>query len=258
MTRRVVSALNLKSPRPIRYEDFELICRTSQIPAELQEQARDFLANAVTGFGELIARERPLRSRKGDRHAITKAINHLRRAEYLLKQEMGPAGLRALRLSGRQIAPALSDAWLRSRFPNDFEPPSELCRTMGSSPLRASQRDSDWRSEAENQLLDYRLGFMERWGNIAIPNLLADQIRGLENGRRFIVHLPDGRTPLRDRAYMLAALAELWRKIGRRPTSGNSQFGSFCEAVFEAIGWLTEGVKSALSDAIKLRGRLYR
>jgi hypothetical protein len=258
MTRRVVRALNLKPPRPISSENFDLICRTSQIPTGQQEKVRDFLASAVAGFEELIARERRLPSRKSNRRAITRAINHLRRAEYLLKQKMGPAGLRALRLSGRQIAPAISDAWLHSRFPNDFEPPSQLYWRTGYNPLRPSLRDSDWLSESENRLLDYRVGFMERWGSLAIPKLLADQISGLENGRRLIVHLPGGRTPLRNRAYMLAALAELWGKIGRRPASGNSQFGSFCEAVFEAIGWPTEGVKSALPDAIKLRRRLYR
>jgi len=59
--------------------------------------------------------------------------------------------------------------------------------------------------------------------------------------------------PLDHRAYFLAALAELWHRFGGRPTSGlKSKFGAFCEAVFEAIGWPTEGVSSALPDAIKL------
>jgi hypothetical protein len=254
MTRRVVRALDIRSPRPISSENFELIYRTFRIPAEQQEKVRDFLANAVAQFGELTAREHTVPTRKSDRLAITRIIQHMRRAQYLLKHEMGPAGLRALRLSGRQIAPAISDAWLQSWFPNDFEPPMPAAR----NPLRPSYRDSDRLTEAENLLLDYRVEFLGRWGSIAIPKLLADQINGLENGRRLIVSLPDGRTPLKIRAYMLAALAELWRKIGRRPTSGNSQFGSFCEAIFDAIGWPTEGVKSALPAAIKLRGRLYR
>jgi hypothetical protein len=259
MTRRAVRALDLKPPRPISSENFDLICRTSQIPTEQQEQVRDFLADVVAGFGELIARERMLPSRKSDRRAITRAINHLRRAEYLLKQKMGPAGLRALRLSGRKIAPAISDVWLHSRFPNDFEPPSEGYRPTGYNPLRPSPRDSDRLLEAENRLLDYRVDFVERWGSIAIPELLADQISVLEDGRRLIVHLPDGRTPLRKRAYMLAALAALWRRLGRRPTSGaNSEFGAFCEGVLEALGWPTEGVNSALPQAITLSRRLYR
>ena len=96
-------------------------------------------------------------------------------------------------------------------------------------------------------------------GGAAIAKLLADVITALEDGHRLIVRLPDGRKPLTHRAYMLAALAQLWHRLGRRPTSGaNSRFGVFCEAVFEAIGWPTEGVNSALPSAIKLSRRLYR
>ena len=246
----------------------ELICRTSHIPTKQHDEVRDFLADAVAGFRRAIADERKLPSRKDDRLAITRAIDHLRRAEHLVKQIKGPAGRRALRVSGRQIAPVVSDAWLQRRFPNDFEAPSEVYRVAGYNPLRPSPRDpelhpslrdSDRLSEAENRSLDNRVDFMGRWGGTAIAKLLADEITALEDGRRSIVHLPGGRKPLTHRAYMLAALAELWRRLGRRPTSGaNSQFGAFCENVFEAIGWPTEGANSALASAITLSRRLYR
>jgi hypothetical protein len=259
MTRRVVRAADLKPPRAITSENFDLICRISQIPREQQDGVRDFLAHAVAVFGEAIADERALPSRKDDREAIAAAIEDLRRAEYELKHIKGPAGRRALRLSGRQIARAVSDAWLQSRFPNEFEAPEKVYPPSGYNPFRPRLRDSEWQDEAENRSLDYRVDFMGRWGSTAIAKLLADVITALDAGRRFIVHLPDGRKPLTHRTYMLAALAQLWRNLGRRPTSGaNSQFGAFCEVVFVAIGWPTEGVNSTLPNAIRLWRRLYR
>jgi hypothetical protein len=73
----------------------------------------------------------------------------------------------------------------------------------------------------------------------------------LDDARRHIVELPKGRKPLEYRNYLMAALAELWCRLGRQPTSGaRSQFGEFCECVFVALGWPTEGVNAALSDAI--------
>jgi arylsulfatase A-like enzyme len=38
----------------------------------------------------------------------------------------------------------------------------------------------------------------------------------------------------------------VWHRLGRQPTGGiTSQFGAFCEAVFDAIAWPTEGVNAA-------------
>jgi hypothetical protein len=254
----IVRAVDLEPPSPITTENFELICRMFHIPAEQRDEVRDFLADAVAGFREVMGRERTLPSRKEDRLALMRAIDRLRKAESLLKQIKGPAGRRALRLAGRQIAPAVSDAWMKRRFPNDFEAPSEVSPPAGSGAFRPSPRDSDWLSEAENRLLDYRIDFMKRRGGAALAKLIADEIRALEDGRRLVVALPVGRKPLIHRAYMLAALAQLWRRLGRPPTSGNSRFGAFCEVVFDTIGWPTEGVNSALASAIRLSRRLYR
>jgi hypothetical protein len=259
MRRRAVRAADLLPPRAISSEDFDLICRTSKIPTERREEVREFLADAVAEFGEVMARARTLPSRQSDRRAIGGAINNLRRAENRLKQKMGPAGLRALRLSGREIGFAVSDAWLRTRFPNEFDAPTDVNQHPNHNPLRLRPRDTDWLSERETRLLDYRVDFVRRHGGTVITKLLHYHIAALEKGLRFIVDLPDGPEPLRQRAYMLAALAELWRRIGLRPTSGaNSRFGSFCESVFDAIGWPTEGVNSALPDAINLWRTLYR
>ena len=56
----------------------------------------------------------------------------------------------------------------------------------------------------------------------------------MEEAHRHIVQLLNGREPLEYRNYLMAALAELWWRLGKRPTSGmGSKFGAFCEAAFE-------------------------
>jgi hypothetical protein len=254
MVRRVVRATDLEPPQQISGDDFDNICGTFKIRRPQQDEVRNFLSELVEGFGAAIVRDRSFPNRRQDRRALKSAINHLRWTQILLKQKKGPPGQRALNLAGRIVAAAISDAWLRKRFPNEFVEVSPA----DYDPLPLWPLATDFLSEMENRSLGNRIDFMSRHGGAAIDKLLSDEIAALEKGLRFIIALPDGRRPLRHRAYMLAALAEVWRRIGRRPTSGNSQFGSFCEAVFEAIGWPTEGVKSALPDAIRLRAKLYR
>ena len=259
MVQRVVRAAELKPPLPVSADHFDNICGTFNIRRQQQDEVRNSLTDLVEGFGAAIARDLSFPSRDQDRLAIKKAINYLRAAEILLKAKKGPAGLRALKLAGQHIAPAVADSWLQSRFSDEFIGLTELDPPADYNPLRLRPRDADRLSERENRLLDHRIDFMIRHGGSAIAKLLSDEIAALEKGLLSIYRLPPGRKPLTHRAYMLAALAEIWRRLGRRPTSGlNSRFGSFCEAVFEAIGWPTEGVESALPDAIKLWRRLYR
>jgi hypothetical protein len=55
------------------------------------------------------------------------------------------------------------------------------------------------------------------------------------------------------RLYFLANLARFWHELGKSVSGGpRSLFVSFCEAVSEAVGWPTEGVASAVPDAIEL------
>ena len=92
-----------------------------------------------------------------------------------------------------------------------------------------------------------------------IVAVLAELARGLDDARRRIVELPDGRKPLELREYLMAALAQLWHQLGKTPTAGmRSKFGQFCENVFDAVGWPTDGVNAALSDAIATWRRLDR
>jgi hypothetical protein len=260
MFRKVVRAAELLPPRRISNEDFAAICKTSDIAREMRAAARDFLDDAVNGFAEAITNAEALPSRKPDRLAIERAIADLRSAQHRLKRRTGPAGAMGSRVAGRHIAPALSVSWMRRHFPGDSATPNPIYwppdERGGRDPFggREPSRPIDTDALSEQQ----RIEFMATRGSAAIAALLGDIVDALDSGRRAIVQLPDGRKPLENRAYMLAALAELWHRLGRRPATGiNSQFGSFSETVFEAIGWPTDGVNAALRDAIKLWRYLY-
>jgi hypothetical protein len=255
----VVRAADLGPPRPIDDEDFAEICATSAIRVNQHEAVRDFLDEAVTGFGDYLRGERALPSREADRLAIMKAAKDLRRAQQRLKKKTGPAGRLGLKMAGRQMAPMISASWMRRRFPGDPAVPDPIYwpvdNRSGRTPARTPARPID----TDDLSLGQRIGFMRQRSALATVALLGDIADALEAGRLAIVHLPDGRKPLECRAFMLAALAELWHRLGRKPTSGiNSKFGAFCEAVFEAIGWPTKGVNYALSEAIALWRSRYR
>jgi hypothetical protein len=260
MSRHVVRAAEFGPPRRIDDDHFETICRVNHIAAEQQAAVREFLDEAGRVFAGAIAGDKTLSNRKADRSAIEQAIAALERAQQFLKKPPGQAGQFGLRVAGRAIAPAISGAWMRERFPDDPVKPRPVLWPLDDR----SGRDPPWPMperpiDADALSLGRRTAFMERRGGSAISALLNDIAAALDSGRRAIVLLPDGRKPLERRAYMLAGLAELWRILGRRPTSGiKSEFGAFAEGVFETIGWPTEGVNAALADAIALWRRLYR
>ena len=162
-----------------------------------------------------------------------------------LNQRGGPAGLLALRRAGHILASTL------------YGPLDDIPWLEGYIPSRPPIRERAPQAYVDE--LQRRVQFMEQHGGEAIVELLRDLNGALENGRRSIIRLPSGRKPLTHRSYLLAALAELWHRLDRRPTTGvRSRFGEFCEAVFVAIGWSTEGVNSALPDAINLWRSRYR
>jgi hypothetical protein len=72
-----------------------------------------------------------------------------------------------------------------------------------------------------------------------------------------------GRKPLIRRRDLIANLAQIWESLDRRvTTSQHSDFAAFCELVCEGIGWPTEGLVSALPDAVRhwrnLPGKIHR
>jgi len=259
MTRKVVRAADLKPPCLISDDDFAALCATHKIKTSEHSAIRGFLIEVTAEFGNAMRETRTLPARKADRLAVVRAIADLRRAQHQLQRRTGPAGAAGLRAAGRDIASAIPVSWMRRHFADDPAVPAAVHWPTDDRSGRTPARVPARRMDADDLSLDERVGFMGRHGAEAIAALIGDIMGALENGRRAIVHLPPGRKPLEYRAYMLAALAELWYRLGRQPKSGiNSQYGSFAEAVCDAIGWPSEGVNSALPDAIRLWRRLYR
>jgi hypothetical protein len=113
--------------------------------------------------------------------------------------------------------------------------------------------------DVEDLSLDDRIYMTTNRGGDVISAILAELAQGLDNARQRIVELPDGRKPLEIRRYLMAALAQLWHQLGRKPTPGRrSKFGQFCEDVLAGIGWPTDGVNAALPGAIATWRQLYR
>jgi hypothetical protein len=258
MRQRPVRLVDLKPPRRIDNDTFDAICRTCEVPDTGRAALRDLLQDAVAGFASHITSQQRLPTRTAYRLAIERAIENLRYAERGLRK-LGPIGRRGLNTGGRHIASAISALWMRRRFPGERAIPDTIYWPEGDSGFRATARVPSRPTDLEELFLDQRIRFMEWRGADAIPELLGDFIASLTHARNAIVQLPGGRKPLDIRRFMLAALAESWHRLGRRPTTGiNSKFGAYREAVFDAIGWPTEGVNAALMEAIVLWRERYR
>lgn len=248
-------------PGQISQDDFEAICRDSHIPNASRADLREILDEAIEGFGLSISRQRGLPSRQYDSKTFDSAIKAIRKAQHFMKNKPGLAGQQGLRTAARQIGSIVSASWMRDRFPNDGLTPSPRFWPVDDYDLREPSRWAipDRSTELDDLSLNERVGFMRAKGSVAIAALLEDIAAALEAGRGAILRLPSGRKPMETRKYMLAGLANVWNQLGRTPTTGSkSKFGEFCESVFDAIGWPTDGVNAALEEAIKLWSNLYR
>jgi hypothetical protein len=258
MERKVTRVADLPIPYRISDPDFATICRISAVPTAQRDEVRAFLDETVTAFGERITQEQKLPTREADRRVIARAIDHLQKAQRQLTKRMGPAGGLGLQRAGRHIASAISVSWMQERFPTYRDTPATIYFPPDDRDGREDFRTPSRPTDVDSLSLHQRVQFMERRSDLAFAALIGDLADALERGRRAIVQIPTGRKPLTLRNYMLAGLAEIWKRLGRRPTSGaTSQFGDFCECVFEGIGWPTTGVNSALAEAINLWRQRY-
>ena len=86
----------------------------------------------------------------------------------------------------------------------------------------------------------------------AVLSALEDAIKSALENFTFLPGAKGGRRPLVLRHYFLINLAEFWHdRIGQVRVGQKSEFVTFCEAVSEAIGWPTDGLVSAVSDAVR-------
>jgi hypothetical protein len=254
MVRSVVRAAALPPPRRINDESFSNICHDFGIVERRHQEVRVFLDDCATAFAEVIRTRQGLPTRRDDRLNIERAARDIRNASRLLNQAKGPAARSRLRAAGTRIGPLVSAPWLRWKFPNDpnAPPPRYWNDSSARSPVSGLPID------VEDISLYDRISFATRRSHDVIAAVLAELAQALDDARQRIVELPDGRKPLETRNYLMAALAQLWGRLGRRPTPGRrSNFGQFCEDIFIAIGWPAQGVNAALPDAIAMWRQLY-
>ncbi len=248
----IVRAKDLGPPKPISDADFEEICGTFKVPRRARADLRLRLDRLVKNFAIETENAGQQPSPKRDAQGIKKALSDIQKARTGFRAR-GPAARIALDALAPWIGPMVSARWLRYHFPADPlvpkpkdppEPRGDRRRWLGEQ------------YDIEDLSLYERKGFVGDRPVETISALLHDVERGLEDALRSFRFQPGargGRKPLERRRYFLANLAELWRKLGKPVRGGpRSQFVAFCEAVSEAIGWPTEGVASAVPDAIRL------
>jgi len=236
--RKVVRAADLPPPRRVSDEDFDALCVTFDVERDERQALRQQLDNIVDVFASRLLEERRRPDRQGDRDWLSDALKATQKARAALPSRPGKAAEHPVRVGGALLNPVITVSWLVEKFPafgellakrEEWKPGNDVSAT-----IRAEFIDRE-----TLPVLSALLGEVELVLQVAV-NLLP-LMPGGKGGRQRLTH----------RAHMIANLTQCWRSLGRTPTSGpNSPFTAFCEAVFDAIGWPTEGVEAAVPDAL--------
>ena len=246
----VVRATDIGPPKPISDSDFVEICSTFEVSLGGQAALRARLDRLVEKFASEVKNARHKPSPKRDAQDIKSALTDIQKARSKFRAR-GPAARIALNAMAPWVGPMVSARWLRHHFPADALVPKPK---DPPGPRGDRRRWLGEQYDIEDLSLKERKGFVGDHPVETIGALLHDVEQGLNDALRSLRFFQKGgRKPLTFRLYFLANLACIWCELGN-PVSGGptSQFVAFCEAVSEAIHWPTEGVASAIPDAIKL------
>jgi hypothetical protein len=261
-TKKKLRAEDIKEPRKINDDDFEDICATFDIRKDAAEFLREFLDEFVDAFVEAIRRDHGSPTMTADRDVLKESLSAVEKARQTFERKVGPAGLRALRAFGHKLGPALSARWLREQIPDAELPQQTLYDGPGyfgpsdRAPDRLPARPPVGREyDVEDLSINDRAQCVSGQPLQVICAFLSLVEVGLTESLQGMLHLPGargGQKPLVRRKDGLINLAQAWHNLGRKPTSGaNSQFLAFCEAIFAATGWPTDGIQAAVPGAIK-------
>jgi len=243
-------------PKRIQDIDWEAICRTSGISRQHAQSVRKGLDDLFDAFATWMRNERTLPDRGSDRERVKEALSHIQEAVTAISR-LGPSGHLAFKAVSPFLAPMLTAQWMNESFPNDDWAPQKSSlpdestgwREAPRAPIRASKYF------IEEHSLEARYQFV---GHAPVRTTDA-ALKEIEKGVNNVLHAFDlqprskgGQEPLYFRHYMIVNLVEIWVEIGKRPSSSpNSLCTSFCESVAAAMGWPSEGLSSAMPDAIK-------
>jgi hypothetical protein len=251
------------SPKRITDKDWGAICKTSGIPSEDGQRLKKRLDGLVDEFATWMRGERTQPDRKSDREQVIDILSDINAAAAQI-DKLGPAGHLAFKAISPFVASMLSAQWMNESFPDDGDTPKRSSVPVESSDSRQrpshrpSIRAGTYFEDSlfiEEHSLETRLQFVRQKPVKTMGAALKMITEGLSQVVRAFDLQPrsrGGQEPLRYRHYALINLIGMWSELGKEPSSGpNSDCTAFCESIAVAMGWPSEGLSSAMPDAMK-------
>jgi hypothetical protein len=237
-------------PNRVPQEKVSEICEWLGVSHRLAAEVKNNLDDLVDYVHESMSQKKAA-DRKGDRGRIS---NMLAQIEDTRRQLRGMSidGRLAVRSTAKRLADILSGDWLRYHFPS--EAPSKPM-LGGRPPMRQPTRGT-----TNEDVIYFNYQFIRDQAPETLNALLRDLELGLASALTSFDSVPGargGRQTLTHRHLVILNLANIWLRLGEKPVgTQGSNFAAFCAAIFEAIGWPTDGLESAIPDAIRsLRNR---
>jgi hypothetical protein len=257
---KVLRVDELQVPKKLENDDFDLISQNCNIPQPARSDLKECLASLVQEFDRWMKEDRLKPHRSSDRDHLNDALSRI--GEIINDiSNVGPLGRLAMEDVSAAVAPMLSARWMNAKFPDDDYAPRKSPVPLAASGERTASRTQLRGPEyfIEEYSLEARMQFVSRRSVKVTAAALETIKKGLEAAIRSIDRQPGsrgGRKRIIYRHFLLINLAQVWSDLGKQVASGDSDFTTFCESVAEAIGWPTEGIKSAIPKAVAdLRNR---
>jgi hypothetical protein len=233
-------------PKRVSQEKVSEICGGLGISDRHAAEVKNLLDDLVDYVLESMSQKKAA-NRKGDRDRITNMRDWVEDIREQL-QDMRIDGRLAVRSTAEPLADILSGDWIRHRFPNDAPSKPMLGRNRPTT-----HQSPRVRTDADVTYFNYE--FIRDRAPETLNALLRDLQSALASALTSLNSHPGvlgGRQPLTHRHIVIFNLANIWQQIGKKPVSTrNSDFAVFCETIFEAMGWPSDGLDSAIPDAIK-------
>jgi hypothetical protein len=243
-------------PIPKRIEDdvWETICEAYGIPSADRQRLRVRLNDVTDALATWMSADRTLPGRKSDREQVKEILSHIGAAA-AQTDKLGPAGHLMFKAISPFVASTLAAQWMNESFPDDDDTPRRSLpeASSGLRPPRDSIRALTYFIEEHSH--QARFEFVRRKPVETMSAVLNQIGEGLGEVLRTFDFQPrsrGGQEPLWYRHYALIYLIDMWHEMGRAPSSGpKSTCTAFCESVVVAMKWPSEGLSSAMPDAMK-------
>src|SRR5262249_19709179 len=236
-------------------DEWETICKIAGISSGDREPLRRRLNDLIDALATWMSIDRTRPDRKSDRERVKEILSHIKTAA-TQTDKLGPAGHLAFKAISPFVASMLAAEWMNESFPDDDYTPQRSPVPEGTSglrpPLRTSIRAPKYFIEEHSHEARYR--FVRKNPVKTVRATLKKIEEGLGKVLRAFDLQPrsrGGQEPLLYRHFAIINLIQMWDEIGKEPSSGpGSACTSFCESVVATMEWPSEGLSSAMPDAI--------